>query len=171
MYAFFAGTAALKSHCTMLSPWVCKSLKCWYPITTCSITTHKNSTWICIQAPLTSPWRWRQQDPPKRSYLITAQETSTWSVSVVAIGKCKFTCDRIPTFRRTLLRPSSRWSEWSLVADWGRGLLGCDAVWCCERIPTFRTTLLPPSSGWSEWSLDRDSRRGLYGLWRRVVLW
>jgi hypothetical protein len=40
-------------------------------------------TWIFIQAPVVSPWRWRQQGPPKRWYPTTSlhgvnPEDQTW---------------------------------------------------------------------------------------------
>jgi hypothetical protein len=31
--------------------------------------------------------------------------------------------------------------------DYGRGLLGCDAMLCCGRIPAFRLILLPQGGG------------------------
>jgi hypothetical protein len=45
-------------------------LKRLYPTTTLHVvTTQKTTTWISIQAPLTSPRIWRQHGPPKRLYL------------------------------------------------------------------------------------------------------
>jgi hypothetical protein len=60
-----------------------------------------------------------------------------------------FCCGRIPTFRMTLLPPSSC----------------CDAVFCCGRIPTFRMTLLPPSS-----CCDAVFCCGRIPTFRRVIL-
>jgi len=37
-------------------------------------------------------------------------------------------CGRIPTFRRTILPPSSGWSYWGLDRYSSRGLLGYDTV-------------------------------------------
>jgi hypothetical protein len=48
------------------------------------IVTQKAATWISIQAPFTSPWRWRQRSPPKLCYPtttlhgVTTQKTTTW---------------------------------------------------------------------------------------------
>jgi hypothetical protein len=57
----------------------------WYPtITLHPIITQKTATWISIQAPLTSPWKWRQNCPPKRChpttslYGVITQKTTTW---------------------------------------------------------------------------------------------
>jgi hypothetical protein len=47
--------------------------KRWY--TTASlhgVITKKTATWISIQAPFTSPWRWTQHSPPKRWNPITS---------------------------------------------------------------------------------------------------
>jgi len=40
-------------------------------------TAQKTSTWISIQALLTSPWRWRHQRPPKRWYSTTTGHGAT----------------------------------------------------------------------------------------------
>jgi hypothetical protein len=51
-------------------------------VTYCNIT-QKTSTWNSIQAPVTSPWRWRQQGPPKHwchttsLHGVTTQRTAT----------------------------------------------------------------------------------------------
>jgi hypothetical protein len=50
------------------------------------VTTHNTTTWSSIQAPLTSPWRWRRHGPPKRLYPtitlhgVITQKTWTWNI-------------------------------------------------------------------------------------------
>jgi hypothetical protein len=35
------------------------------------VITQETATWISIQARITSPWKWRQDGPPKRWYPTT----------------------------------------------------------------------------------------------------
>jgi hypothetical protein len=66
--------------------------KRWYPTTSLhGVITQQITTWISIQALLTSPWKWGQHGPPKPWHPttslrgVTTQKAMTWIINLRSV--------------------------------------------------------------------------------------